>query len=108
MTLDATAQHHVRSAIMPLSRRYRMDRMHEVPRLRCAMSTDAMDPRCKGVHGYKHCQVFRNKDIFAAAYPNEKTSNCHAALKQFISDYGAADSMITDGLKEQTGAGTEF
>ena len=33
MTLEATTQHHVRSAIMPLSRRYRMDRMYEPKRL---------------------------------------------------------------------------
>ena len=81
MTLDATTQHHVRSAIMPLSRRYRMDRIYEVPRLRCAMATDTMDPRCKGIHGFKYCQVFGNKDMFAAAYPIEKKSNCHVALK---------------------------
>ena len=108
MTLDATTQHHVRSALMPLSRRYRMDRIYEVPRLRCAMATDTMDPRCVGIHGKKYCQVFGNKDMFAAAYPIEKKSNCHVALKQFISDFGASDVMITDGSKEQTCAGTEF
>ena len=93
---------------MPLSRRYRMDRIYEVPRLRCPMATDTMDPRCKGIHGNKHCQVFGNKDVFAAAYLIEKKSNCHAALKQFISDYGASDVMITDSSKEQTGVGIEF
>ena len=46
--------------------------------------------------------------MFIAAYPTEKKSNSHVALKQFISDYGASDVMITDGLKEQTGVGTEF
>ena len=33
MTLDATTQNHVRSGIMPLSRRYRTDRMFEPKRL---------------------------------------------------------------------------
>ena len=46
--------------------------------------------------------------MFAAAYPIEKKSNCHVALKQFISDYGASNAMITNGSKEQTGAGAEF
>ena len=77
-----------------------MDRMYEVPRLRCEMSTDAMDSRCKGIHGCKCCQVFGNKEMFAAAYPIEKKSNCHVALKQFISDYGASDVMTTDGSIE--------
>ena len=45
MTLDATTQHHVRSAVMPLSRRYRIDRMYEVLRLRCMMFIDIIDPR---------------------------------------------------------------
>ena len=100
MTLDATTQLHIRSALMPLSRCYRMDRIYEVPRLRHAMATDTMDLRCKGIHGCKCCQVFGNKDMFAAAYLIEKKLNCHVALKQFISDYGASDVMITDGSKE--------
>jgi len=108
MTLDATTQHHVRSAIMPLSRRYRMDRMYEVPRLRCTMATDTMDPRCEGIHRYKYCQVFGSKEMFAAAYPIHKKSDCHVALKKFIVDYGAPEVMIQDGSKEQTGPGTLF
>lgn len=94
MTSDATAQHHARSAIMPLSCRYRMDRMHEVPRLRCAMSADTMDLRCKDINGHKHCQVFGNKEMFTATYPIEKKSDCCVALKKFIADYGAPEVMI--------------
>ena len=52
--------------------------------------------------------MFGNKKIFAVAYPIEKKSNCHIVLKQFISDYGAPDVIITDDSKEQTGSGTEF
>ena len=60
MTLDATTQRHGRSAIMPLSRRYRLDRMYEPKRLRCQMSSDTMDPHCLGMHGDRYCQVFGN------------------------------------------------
>ena len=108
MTLDATTQHHVRSATIPLSRLCRMDRMHEVPRLRCTMSTDAVDPRCKGIHGHEHCQVFGNKEMFAAVYPIEKKLECYVALKKFITDYGAPDVMTQDSSKEQIGPGTQF
>eukprot|EP00980_Cylindrotheca_fusiformis_P006944 scaffold1450_cov67-Cylindrotheca_fusiformis.AAC.1 len=44
MTLEATTQHHTRSALLPLSRRYRMDRMFELVRLTGDMATDTMDP----------------------------------------------------------------
>ena len=43
LTLKATTRNLVRSAIMPLARRYRVDQMFEVNRLRCTMSTDTMD-----------------------------------------------------------------
>ena len=36
---DATTQHHVRSTIMPLSRRHRSDRMHAVEQLTGDMAT---------------------------------------------------------------------
>ena len=108
MTLDATTQHHVRSAIMPLSRRYRSDRMYSVKRLTGEMATDTMDPRCPGMHGMRYCQVFGNKQLFCEAYPIAKKSDCHEALKTFINEYGAPEVMISDGAKEQVGQGTKF
>ena len=82
--------------------------MYEVPRLRCAMATDTMDSRCEGIYQYKYCQVFGSKEMFAAAYPIQKKSDCYVALKKFIVDYGAPEVMIQDGSKEQTGPGTLF
>jgi len=65
MTLDATTQHHVRSAIMPLSRRYRTDRMFEPKRRLGIMASDTMDPRCESLHGdHIYAQVFGNKQMF--------------------------------------------
>ena len=108
MTLEATTQHHSRSAIMPLSRRYRMDRMFAPKRLIGEMASDTMDPRCDGMHGNRYCQVFGNKKMFCEAYPIAKKSDCNDALKQFIREYGAPDSMITDGSKEQALKGSKF
>ena len=108
MTLDATTQRHGRSAIMPLSRRYRLDRMYEPKRLRWHMSSDTVDPRYVSIHGYRYCQVFANKSMFCVANPISKKSDCHIALKNFIRDYGAPDSMITDGSREQTSKGSDF
>ena len=108
LTLEATTQNHIRSAIMPLSRRYRVDRMFEPKRLRCQMASDTMDPRCEGMQGVRYCQVFGNRDMFCEAYPIAKKSDCDDALKQFIKDYGAPDVMITDGSREQTSKGSKF
>lgn len=108
MTLEATTQHHSRSAVLPLSRRYRMDRMYEPKRLRSDMASDTMDPRGMGLHGDKYCQVFGNKQMFAEAIPIQSKADCHVALKQFIRDFGAPDRMVTDGSREQSGRNTEF
>lgn len=110
MTLEATTQHHVRSAIMPLSRRYRVDRMYEPKRLRCNMGTDTMDPHCEGLHGDRQCQVFGNKEMFTAAYPTSsgKASDIDEALKRFLQDYGAPETLTMDGSKAQTSRGSAF
>ena len=69
MTLDVTTQHHLRSTFVPLNRQCTIDRMFEVPRLRCTMYAKATNPRFNGVYGFKHCQVFGNKQMFTAAHP---------------------------------------
>ena len=45
LTLKATTQKLTRSALMPLARRYRADRMFDVRRIHGTMSTDTMDAR---------------------------------------------------------------
>ena len=108
LTLKATTRKLVRSALMPLARRYRVDRMFMVNRIRGNMATDTMDARCNGIHGERYCQVFGNKDFFVEAYPITKKSDCHEPLKKFIKQYGVPDCMIYDGSKEQNGKNTEF
>ena len=46
--------------------------------------------------------------MFVEAYPIAKKSDCGNALKQFLIDYGAPDSMTTDGSREQTAKGSNF
>ena len=58
LTLKATTRKLVRSALMPLARRYRVDRMFEVNRIRGKMATDIMDARCNSIHDERYCQVF--------------------------------------------------
>ena len=67
LTLKATPQKPKRSALMPLSRRYRADRMFGVKRLNCMMATNTLDAWVKSIHGQQYCQVFGNKDFFVEA-----------------------------------------
>jgi hypothetical protein len=108
LTLRATTRNMLRSALMPLARRYRADRMFQRPRLQGIWATDTMDLRCTSVHGERYCQVFANTDFFAAAYPIVRKADCHEGLDAFFNDFGEMETIITDGSSEQTGSGTEF
>jgi hypothetical protein len=108
LTLRATTRRLIRSALMPLARRYRTDRMFDVNRLEGTFATDTMDMRCKSIHGEKFCQVFANKEFFAAAYPIERKADAHEPLDLFVNEYGAMELLISDGAKEQVGKHTEF
>ena len=106
-TLNATTQRLVRSTLLPLSRRYRADRMYERPRIRGTIYTDSMGGQHKSLDGNKYAQVFANDSLFAVSYPMDKKSSAGQALKQFIADFGIPDRIICDGLGEQTGHRTE-
>ena len=108
LTLKATTQKLVRSAIMPLARRYRADRMFDVPRIHGTMSKDTMDARCESIHSDRYLQVFGNKEFFVEAYPIKKKSEAHKGLDTFVREYGAPEKLIYDGGGEQVGRKTEF
>ena len=107
-TIKATTQNCVRSAELPLSRRYRADRVFEKPLLRGDYYTDTMDGRCKSVNGKRYAQVFANKDFFAVAFPLTSKSGAGDALRQFISEFGRPERLTFDGSQEQCGRKTEF
>jgi len=58
-TLRKTTQRFLRSAILPLSRRYRTDMMFERKTLRGQWSTDTMDGRCKSLDQFRTFQKFK-------------------------------------------------
>ena len=107
-TINNTTQRILRSALLPLARRYRADRMYERPRIRCTVYTDTMDGQHKSLDGNKYTQVFAMDFHFSAVYPMESKGLAGEALKQFISDFGVPDMIICDGSKEQTKQGTTF
>ena len=96
----------IRSAIMPLARRYRADWMFNVCRIHGTMSTDTMDARCQSIHNENYCQVFGNKQFFVEAYPIKKKSDFHLVLDKFVKEYGAPDKMTYNDAQEQIGRKT--
>ena len=108
LTLRATTRKLVRSAIMPLARRYRVDMMFDVNQLRQVFATDTMHMPDKSIRGYKYAQVFANKDFFVEAYPISKKSEAGDALNSFVRDYGVPRVLRYDGSKEQALPGTKF
>ena len=107
-TIKVTTQNVTRSAVLPLSRRYRADRVFEKPLLRGEFYTDTMDGRCKSINGNRYAQVFANKDFFATAFPLHSKSEAGDALRQFINEYGRPEKLTFDGSQEQCGRKTEF
>ena len=108
-TLKVTTQRGVRSAILPLSRRYRTDRMFNHKKLRNQkFYTDTLFGRCKSISNNTCAQIFANESYFVKAYPMEKKSLAGQALRQFVRDYGIPEQLTSDGASEQTGSKTEF
>ena len=82
-TLRRTTQRFLRSALLPLSRRYRADRMFQMKRLRGKWSTDTVDGRTLYLDGNRYAQIFANESYFAKIYPMDSKSKAGDAFKIF-------------------------
>ena len=107
-TLKKTTQKFLRCAILPLSRRYRADRVFTRKTLSGDWSTDTMDGRCKSLDGNRYAQVFANKAYFSRIYPMDTKSKAGNALRLFCQEFGVPERLTFDGSKEQTCKGTAF
>jgi hypothetical protein len=107
-TLKRTTQRFLRSALLPLSRRYKADRIYQTPRLQGEWYTDTVEGRCKSGDGNRYGQVFANKDYFATFCPMDSKGKAGEALWTFCQEFGVPEKLRFDGSKEQTGKNTEF
>src|SRR6056300_696374 len=109
-TLRATLQRGTRSAILPLARRYRADRMLERPILKGKFSTDTAYFKCKSLRGNIVSQIYFHKCGFYANYNLPKTddANVGPTLLQFISEFGIPKNLTMDGAAVQIGRKTKF
>ena len=107
-TLRVTTQKGMRSAVMPLARRYRADRFYGKSILKGTWGSDTIFGKHKSLEQNTCAQVFANKHFFVDAYPMRTKADCGKALRAFRSDWGCPEKLIVDGSKEQTGYNTEF
>lgn len=109
-TLEATTQRGTRSAILPLSRRYKADRYYNVKRLNIKMATDTMYADTISINQHKYSQTYSAKCGFAATFPMDSINgdSIGYSLKTFISEFGAMEHLTFDGAMAQTGSKTLF
>ena len=107
-TLEHTTQRLIRSAILPLSRRYKADRIFQLPRLQGTWFSDTVDGHGKSRDGNLYGQIFANEAYFATIYPMDTKRKAGDALRTFCREFGVPAKLIVDGSGEQTGKHTEF
>ena len=81
--LEKTTQRLVRSAILPLSRRYKADQIFQLPRLQGTWFSDTIDGRAKSKDGNQYAQIFANEAYFATIYPMDTKGKAGDALRTF-------------------------
>ena len=107
-TLRATTQNGIRTAIHPITRRYRVDHLHlHRRRLNRTFYTDTLFSRVTSLRGHKCAQVFTDGS-FTTVYPMHSKKEASDALRMFIQDVGIPDTLMADLAGEQTGDDTEF
>ena len=106
-TLEKTTQRLVRSAVLPLSRRYKADRIFHLPRLQGEWYTDTVFD-VKSKDGNTCGQIFANENYFAVFYPMDSKAKAGDALRTFCSEYGVPEKLVHDGAKEMCGKHTHF
>ena len=109
MTLKSSTQDSIRSAILPLTRRYRTDFMSQrLRRLSTTWYTDTLFSKQKSVVGNTCAQLFTDGKGFTYVHPMTSKKYAGEALHKVTIDVGVPNTLISDGAGEQTGDSTYF
>ena len=107
-TLKATTQRGIRTAVHPLTRRYRTDHfLLRYRRLNTQFYSDTVFATTKSLKGNKCAQVFTAKD-FIRVHPMVSKKECAHALQVFSEDVGIPSDLCTDGAAGLTGHKSEW
>ena len=108
-TLKGTTQLGIRSAIGPLTRRYRTDLLQlHYKRLNSRFYTDTMFSKVKSIKGNACAQIYTDGEGFVTAYPMESKSMAGKSLHKLFDDIGIPNKLVYDGAPEQVGKNTAF
>ena len=108
-TLRNTTQNSIRSAVGPLTRRYRTDFMSQrLRRLSTTWYTDTLFAKNKSLVGNTCAQMFTDGDGFTYVHPMKSKAQAGEALHKVTKDVGVPNTIISDGAAEQTGPKTHF
>ena len=109
-TLKATTQQFRRSAILPISRRYRADRFYEMKKLNGKFATDTIWADIKSLNQHKYAQIYTHKCGFAISYPIDSMTgdNIGLSLQDLVHDFGIPTHLTFDGHPSQVGQGSLF
>lgn len=109
-TLRATLQRGVRSATLPIGRRYRADRQYGVKRLAGKFATDTLWAKSKSLNQNVASQIYSHKCGFNAVYHMAAANNENVgySLNDVVNDYGAFEHLTYDGAAVQVGRNTLF
>ena len=109
-TLNATHQNGTRSALLPLSRRYKADRRYQLRRLDGKFATDTFYAKRKSLLSNTCSQLYSNKGGFNAPYhlSSDNGKQIGQSLNDFIYEWGIPESLTFDGAMAQTGRSTDF
>jgi hypothetical protein len=108
LTLKATTQRFLRSALLPTSRRYKADRMFTRPTLQGEWFTDTVFGPVKSKDGNNCGQIYANGAYFATFYPMDSKKKAGDSLRVFCNEFGVPEVLRHDGAKEMTKKKTEF
>ena len=108
LTLKSTTQRYLRSALLPLSRRYKADRMFFRPQLKGEVFTDTVFGPVKSRDGNKCGQIYANGAYFATFYPMDSKKKAGDSLRVFCREFGVPEVLRHDGALEMVGKHTEF
>ena len=102
-TMTATTQHGIRSALLPISRRYRSDRIYNVKRLSGKFAMDTFYADIKSLNQNIGAQIYSYKIGFSICYPlkDTKSETLSYSLNDFISDYSAPEYLTFEGAQAQ-------
>ena len=98
-TLKHKTQRIVRSATMPLARRYRADHVYEKQRLRDKWFTNTLEGRVTSKDGNRYRQVFDDRGYIATIKPMDTKGKAGDALRTFCLDFGVPEKLTCDGSK---------